>query len=323
MQHRFWVGVDPGGANAFGIAIVMEDGEVTTACVSCADEAVDKIAVRPLGAGVDAPLWWSSGRSAEREADRWLRKTYGIPPGTVQTPNSLRGAALVQAAMFVQRLREKFPEVPVTETHPKALAFAFGGWESKRVAALGYRADLGEHERDAHLSSVCAREGFSGRWVGDLSRLRSADEQDPSTYWLAPVHYFWPEEIGTEALGRNASLGAVTSTKVRVATPVSHEAPLAAPRLIEAESVAEVCDAVLWIKRISGNPALQRELLSMTAGSSVLLRVDGAVGEWVKMRDGKSGASTPGLRPIGQAKDRWRILFDKLRGAKVEIKKEN
>jgi 8-oxo-dGTP pyrophosphatase MutT (NUDIX family) len=33
MQHPIWVGVDPGGANAFGIAIIAEDGEVTTACV--------------------------------------------------------------------------------------------------------------------------------------------------------------------------------------------------------------------------------------------------------------------------------------------------
>jgi predicted nuclease with RNAse H fold len=128
-QQRVWVGADPGGANAFGIAIIVEDGEVTTPSVSRADEAVHMIMVRPLGVGVDAPLWWSSGPTAEREADRWLRKTYRIPSGTVQTPNSLRGAALVQAAMFVQRLREKFPDVRVTETHPKALAFALGGWE--------------------------------------------------------------------------------------------------------------------------------------------------------------------------------------------------
>src|SRR5271168_2583564 len=77
-----WVGADPGGSEAFGVAIIVEGGEVTTACVSCADEAVAMISTRPAGVGVDAPLWWSSGRSAEREADRWIRRTYGISAGT-------------------------------------------------------------------------------------------------------------------------------------------------------------------------------------------------------------------------------------------------
>ena len=43
-----------------------------------------------------------------------------------RTPNSLQGAALVQGAMFVVRMRERFPEVGVTETHPKALLVALG-----------------------------------------------------------------------------------------------------------------------------------------------------------------------------------------------------
>jgi predicted nuclease with RNAse H fold len=128
-----WIGADPGGS------------EVTTACVSCADQAVAMISARPAGVGVDAPLWWSSGRSAEREADRWIRRTYGIPAGTVQTPNSLRGAALVQGAMFVQRLRENFPGVPVTETHPKAAAIALGAgtdYISRRSVVLQALASM-------------------------------------------------------------------------------------------------------------------------------------------------------------------------------------
>jgi predicted nuclease with RNAse H fold len=140
-----WIGADPGGSDAFGVAIIGEVGEVTTACVSCADQAVAMISARPAGVGVDAPLWWSSGRSAEREADRWIRRTYGIPAGTVQTPNSLRGAALVQGAMFVQRLRENFPGVPVTETHPKAAAIALGAgtdYISRRSVVLQALASM-------------------------------------------------------------------------------------------------------------------------------------------------------------------------------------
>src|SRR5262249_53368828 len=150
-----------GGDKKFGLAILSEPGGLRTACISCADEAVALIANRPTGVGVDAPLWWSSGRSSERKADSWIRATYKIRSGTVQTANSLRGAALVQAAMFVQRLREKFPGVPVTEAHPKAVAIALGGWAGPIVSALNTYAGADQHERDAVLAAIAAREGFS------------------------------------------------------------------------------------------------------------------------------------------------------------------
>ena len=100
----------------------------------------------------------------------------GYLPAPCRPPNSLRSAALVQRAMFVQRLREKFPGVPVTETHPKAAAIALGGWDGLQIAALGCPAGVGEHERDAYFSAVAAREGFSGKWVRDLSLMRSESE---------------------------------------------------------------------------------------------------------------------------------------------------
>lgn len=187
-----WVGADPGGANAFGLALMFDSGEVETHCVSCADEAVELISLRPSGAGVDAPLWWSSGRSAERKADRWIRRVHKISSGTVQTANSLRGAALVQGAMFVVRLREKFPGVPVTEAHPKAVAIALGGWDGEVVSRLCPSKAPGEHERDAIFAAVAAREGFEGRWTRDLSLERDLSEQNPATHWLGPIKYYWP-----------------------------------------------------------------------------------------------------------------------------------
>jgi predicted nuclease with RNAse H fold len=99
--------------------------------------------------------------------------------------------------MFVSRIREFFPEIPVTETHPKAVlpAVERTWWEDEFRAAratitLDARPD---HERDAVISAIAAREGFEGRWKVDLSRDRFPCEQDPSAHWLAPVHYFWPE----------------------------------------------------------------------------------------------------------------------------------
>ena len=133
--NEVWIGADPGGKSNFGVAILKSDGSAHTCCVDCADEAIQMVVQRlnsaPAGIGVDAPLWWSSGRSSDRLADQWLREEYGFSGGQVQTANSLRGAALVQGAMFVQRMREHFPGVGVTETHPKAL------WKALRVKNWG------------------------------------------------------------------------------------------------------------------------------------------------------------------------------------------
>lgn len=195
-----WIGVDPGGEGKFGVAILHEGG-VLTKCVDHADEAVQFIANEtagcPSGIGVDAPLWWSSGRSSDRQADRWLRFTFGLAGGNVQTANSLEGAALVQGAMFVQRMREQYPQVPVTESHPKALwaALSLPSWDAfcdqYKINVVLNGAQ--EHERDAVLAAISAREGFEGRWRRDLSLDRLTSEQDPSSYWLAPVHYYWPD----------------------------------------------------------------------------------------------------------------------------------
>lgn len=198
---KVWIGADPGGEGNFGLAILQSDGTAYTRRVNCADDAVEvvrsKVYQEPGGVGVDAPLWWSSAKSSDRKADQWLRSTYGFSGGQVQTANSLRGAALVQGAMFVYRIRELFPAVGVTESHPKALLKAL---KLKDEAAFldhyGVRTDRSEsneHERDAIVAAVSAREGFEQRWTRDLSIERGSREQNPSTYWLAPVHYFWPD----------------------------------------------------------------------------------------------------------------------------------
>lgn len=198
-RGAIWIGADPGGRGNFGIAILTDDGQSRASCVDHADQAVafvrEHIDGTPSGLGVDAPLWWASGRSGDRLADQWLRQRYGLPGGEVQTTNSLRGAALVQGAMFVQRMRELYPTVPVTESHPKALlkALTQDRWEAFALR-FGLKPEIeSDHERDALIAAVSAREGFERRWPRDLSTDRLSCEQDPQSYWLAHVHYFWPE----------------------------------------------------------------------------------------------------------------------------------
>ena len=196
MTKHCWVGTDPGGKNAFGLAFVNMSGHVTCATVSSVDEAVKKITTigEPLALGIDAPMWWSACEGAGRMADARLRIRYGISSGTIQSGNSLKGAALIGGALLASRIREEFPGIRITESHPKALLLAMGIDEGRFAARFG--VEMGwrnEHERDAVVAAICAREGFEGRWPANLADHRGPLEQNPKTYWLAPMSYFWPE----------------------------------------------------------------------------------------------------------------------------------
>ena len=167
-----WLGVDPGGDGNFGLAWLTVDGQVETHCVSSVDEALALVRVQPTAVGIDAPLWWSSGRGGGRRADEWIRRTYEISGGTVQSVNSLRGACIVPGPHFLDLLRKRYPGVAATEVHPKAVVIAAGTWEKFRVEHSLDDGKYNLHERDALIAAVAAREGFQGRWNRDLSLKR-------------------------------------------------------------------------------------------------------------------------------------------------------
>ena len=197
-----WIGADPGGQNNFGVAELFADGTTRTGCVSSAREAADWIEGTPQGAGIDAPMWLSSARRGDRKADVCLRQNYGnASPGKILAINSLYGAVLAQGAMFAVELRRRFPELPITEAHPGLFLRArfprvderqrFD--ELKRHFGIHTASGISDHERDAVIAALAAREGFSGKWPRDLASKRFPEEQDPATYWLAPMHYWWFE----------------------------------------------------------------------------------------------------------------------------------
>jgi hypothetical protein len=206
-----WFGADPGGANAFGVALLRPDGTFESKVVSCADDAMKWLSrkdVTILAAGIDAPLWWSSGNSGDRAADRYLRNKFGISGGTVQAANSLRGALLIQGALLAMALRRQSPKLPITEAHPKALLKALWPdlsksdrpWEriAKRFRLEGPEPDDDERKdrRDAILAAIAAREGTTGQWTRDLALCeRLTGEQHPADVPWGPVHYWWPEVV--------------------------------------------------------------------------------------------------------------------------------
>jgi predicted nuclease with RNAse H fold len=202
-----WIGLDPGGHQAFGIAVLRESNDFETEVVNCLDDAISRVeqwvkSLTPKAIGIDAPLWWSSAEGGSRAVDDHLRRRYGLSPGTVQSPNSLRGAVANMGPLAAKILREKYPKIKITETHPKALLRAY---QLKRLTDDGAKAverfvDLHEaasivlktdHERDALLGAFAAREGDTLVWNSNLSKLDRYDSE--LSLWVDDVNYWWPE----------------------------------------------------------------------------------------------------------------------------------
>jgi len=125
-----FIGFDPGGKKAFGWAVVettprglrlVAGGEVTGALTALATASEASVEL-PAAIGIDAPLFWVF--DGDRNADLQVRALVcgaGGQSGTVSHVNSLRGACLVQGVLVARLSRERWPEVPITESHPKAL----------------------------------------------------------------------------------------------------------------------------------------------------------------------------------------------------------
>ena len=153
----------------------------------------------PQAAGIDAPLWWSLGSSGLRDTARRLHVRYPAARQSILAVNSLWGSVLVQGVLVAHLLRDRFTSMGLTEAHPKAVLVALGHdfWEQK-FAAIPLDVTLDDpvdNRRDALIAAVAAREGFRRVWPEDLVAKLPTSEQNPSSRWLAPVHYYWPERL--------------------------------------------------------------------------------------------------------------------------------
>jgi hypothetical protein len=76
----------------------------------------------------------------------------------------------------------------------------------------------------------------------------------------------------------------------------------------------------IWASRIEGDDVLRTQILALPPGEAIELEVDGTVGTWVKMKDGRDGRPTPGLRPVGPMKDLWKSMQAR-RGEVLKIRR--
>jgi hypothetical protein len=81
----------------------------------------------------------------------------------------------------------------------------------------------------------------------------------------------------------------------------------------------EIQDDAVWAKQIEGGRALKDRILSLAPGEVIELEVDGIVGKWERMRHGKDGRPTMGIKPIGPMKQIWK-RFQLRRGAVVQVR---
>ena len=192
-----FIGIDPGGKNAFGWC-VMEVGDAHSksrlrrGTASDVGEVVKEVVAsskgKPIGVGIDAPLYWSY--DGERQYDREIRRAVskaGAHSATVGHINSLRGACLVQGVLAAMALSKHWPEIQITESHPKAL-LAIWPDSRKFIKRFSFGND---HERDAVLGAYAAHAHWqkSPGWVDWFS-----NEKNVFVPWCGRVSYWFPKK---------------------------------------------------------------------------------------------------------------------------------
>ena len=81
----------------------------------------------------------------------------------------------------------------------------------------------------------------------------------------------------------------------------------------------KISDNSIWLKHIEGDSRLVARLDRLKSGQTIDLEVDGVVGRWERMRDGRDGRPTAGIKPIDAMREVWKRLQDE-RGRVVEMR---
>jgi hypothetical protein len=63
----------------------------------------------------------------------------------------------------------------------------------------------------------------------------------------------------------------------------------------------KISDIAIWIKHVE-NPQLRARLKALPDEEFINLETDGVIGRWVRMKSGKDGRPTEGIRPDGNIK---------------------
>lgn len=82
----------------------------------------------------------------------------------------------------------------------------------------------------------------------------------------------------------------------------------------------KISDESIWLKHIEGDDALRTRIASMKADEELSLEIGGIVGRWQRMRDGRDGRPTLGIKPMAAMKDVWARWRRERTGTVVDIR---
>lgn len=80
----------------------------------------------------------------------------------------------------------------------------------------------------------------------------------------------------------------------------------------------EIRDDVIWAKHLKASPELYDAVVNLEENEIIRLSVDGIIGRWARMRTGKDGRPTLGLKPVGAMAQVWKRMQER-RGEKVPL----
>jgi hypothetical protein len=78
-------------------------------------------------------------------------------------------------------------------------------------------------------------------------------------------------------------------------------------------------DNSIWLSHIEGDAPLRSRLERLKPGQAIDLEVAGVVGRWERMKPGRDGRPTPGIKPIEAMRDVWKKMQAR-RGQLVELR---
>jgi len=206
------LGYDPGGNSSQGVSKASVDSngihQIKTITLETAEDVIDFASGIPdlISIGVDTLSCWSTGSSGWRPADRWLRKKYTDVSNSIASPNSLYGSMGLNGMSVLMALKSQYPEVSITETHPKVLYRALMGnkydyahshnkMDAFLSKIIGRKVSTeNDHEWDAAISVYAAFQGLTGKWSMNLHSLPLSS----SERLIKPcgdTAYWWPEKI--------------------------------------------------------------------------------------------------------------------------------
>ena len=204
------VGYDPGGNGAHGLALASyNDGKIqgvristhptVQSIISTISEFNDVIAI-----GIDTLTCWSTGPSGWRPADRWLKNEYPEITNSIASANSLFGSMGLNGMSALLKIKESFPNIHISETHPKVMYFELAkkkyNYKECNKEMDSFLSDLiginistkNDHEWDAAASIYAVYCGATGKWVNNL-HSKSVTNNEVFVEPCGPTSYWWPK----------------------------------------------------------------------------------------------------------------------------------